>query len=91
MQVVRGVVVSTNTASMRTIRIKNVPEESDATRRAHATEANPPRQEFLKSRLTVAHDTQTLEEILDRAGSRTGGSVSLADAVAALRSDRARS
>jgi hypothetical protein len=35
-------------------------------------------------------DEPTLEEVLDRAGGRSGGSVPLEDAVAAIRDDRDR-
>ena len=36
------------------------------------------------------HHQPTLEEVLDRAGGRSGGSVPLADAVKTVQGDRAR-
>ena len=42
-------------------------------------------------RVLIAEANQpTLEEVLDRAGGRSGGSVPLADAVEAVQGDRAR-
>jgi hypothetical protein len=46
-------------------------------------------QEYLLSRLIEEGSRPTLDEVLDRAGGRAGGAVSLADAVAELRSERA--
>lgn len=75
---------------MTTIQIKNVPEETHAVLRARAAAANQSLQEYLKTRLIADAGTPTLDEILDRAGSRAGGSVSISDALAVLRDDRAR-
>ena len=47
-------------------------------------------QEYLRTRLIDEASHPTLDEVLDRAGGRAGGSVSFADAVAALQDDRAR-
>ena len=46
--------------------------------------------ESLKGRAPVPVDRDTVDEVLARAGGRAGGSLSLADAVSALRLDRAR-
>lgn len=75
---------------MSTIQIKNVPEETHAVLRARAAAANQSLQEYLKTRLIAEASTPTLDEILNRAGSRAGGSVSISEAVAVLRNDRAR-
>ena len=47
-------------------------------------------QEYLRARLIEEADQPTLEEILNRAGGRSGGSVPLQDAVAAVQDDRDR-
>jgi antitoxin FitA len=75
---------------MSTIQIKNVPEETHSTLRARAAAANQSLQEYLKARLIEEASTPTLDEILDRAGSRVGGSVSISEAASIIRSDRAR-
>ena len=74
---------------MPTIQIKNVPEETHAVLRRRAAAAHMSMQEYLLSRLIEEGSRPTLDEVLDRAGGRAGGSVSLADAVAELRSERA--
>jgi hypothetical protein len=43
----------------------------------------------LRARLIEEADQPTLEEILDRAGGRSGGSVPLKTAVTVIRADRA--
>ena len=75
--------------AMATIQIKNVPEETHAVLRRRAAAAHMSMQEYLLSRLIEEGSRPTLDEVLDRAGGRAGGSVPLADAVAALRSERA--
>ena len=47
-------------------------------------------QEYLRARLIEEADQPTLEEILNRAGGRSGGSVPLKTAVTVIRADRAR-
>ena len=47
-------------------------------------------QEYLRSRLIAEASRPTVDEVLERAGGRAGGSLPLADAVTALRFDRAR-
>ena len=74
---------------MATIQIKNVPEETHAVLRRRAAAAHMSMQEYLLSRLIEEASRPTLDEVLDRAGGRAGGAVSLAGAVAELRSERA--
>ncbi|MCK6211570.1 hypothetical protein KZX45_13550 [Georgenia sp. EYE_87] len=74
---------------MATIQIKNVPEETHAVLRRRAAAAHMSMQEYLLSRLIEEGCRPTLDEVLDRAGGRAGGAVSLADAVTELRSERA--
>lgn len=61
-----------------------------AVMRRRAAAANQSLQEYLLSRLIEEASTPTFSEVLDRAGGRSGGSVPLTDAVAAVRDDRAR-
>ena len=76
--------------AMPSIQIKDVPEQTHAVLRQRAAAAHQSLQEYLRARLVEEASRPTLDEILDRAGGRAGGSVPLKAAVAALRSDRAR-
>lgn len=75
---------------MPNVQIKDVPEETHAVLRQRASAAHQSLQEYLRSRLIQEAAQPTLDEVLARAGGRAGGSLPLADAVAALRSERAR-
>jgi antitoxin FitA len=77
-------------AVMPSIQIKDVPERTHAILRQRAAAAHQSLQEYLRARLIEDADQPTLDEVLDRAGGRSGGSVRLKDAVAAIRSDRDR-
>jgi hypothetical protein len=69
--------------------VADVPERTHAVLRQRAAAAHQSLQEYLRARLIEDADQPTLEEVLDRAGGRSGGSVPLRDAVAAIRDDRA--
>jgi hypothetical protein len=73
---------------MTSIQIKDVPERTHAVLRQRAAAARQSLQEYLRARLIEEADQPTLEEVLDRAGGRSGGSVPLRDAVTAVRDDR---
>ena len=73
---------------MPSIQIKDVPDEVHATLRRRAASAGMSLQEYLRSRLEHDAATPTLDEVLDRAGGRSGGHVPLDAAVAAVRADR---
>lgn len=75
---------------MTSIQIKDVPERTHAILRQRAAAAHQSLQEYLRGRLIQDADEPTLEEVLDRAGGRSGGSVPLEHAVAAIRDDRDR-
>ena len=75
---------------MTSVQIKDVPEETHAVLRQRAARAHQSLQEYLRSRLIEEAATPTLDEVLERAGHRSGGSVSLAAAVKAVRGDRDR-
>jgi plasmid stability protein len=74
---------------MPSVQIKNVPEQTHAVLRQRAAAAHQSLQEYLRARLIEEASEPTLEELLERAGGRSGGSVPLKAAVAAVRSDRA--
>lgn len=75
---------------MPSIQIKDVPADTHRVLRLRAAEANQSLQEYLRSRLIAEAASPTLDEVLARASGRSGGSLSLASAAAALRADRAR-
>ena len=70
------------------IQVKDVPDEVHATLRRRAAVAGMSLQEYLLARLEDEANTPTLAEVLDRAGGRAGGGVSLEAAVEAVRADR---
>jgi plasmid stability protein len=74
---------------MSSVQIKNVPAQTHAVLRQRAAAAHQSLQEYLLGRLIDEASKPTLDEILDRAGSRSGGSVSFDDAVVALDDDHA--
>jgi antitoxin FitA len=75
---------------MPSVQIKDVPDDVHAVLRQRAAAAHQSLQEYLRSRLIAEASRPTLDETLDRAGGRSGGSVPLKTAVRTLRSDRAR-
>ncbi len=72
------------------VQIKDVPESTHAVLRQRAAAAHQSLQEYLRSRLIAEASRPTVEEVLDRAGERSGGSVSFEDAVKTVQGDRAR-
>ena len=76
--------------SMPNIQIKDVPEDTHAVLRQRASAAHQSLQEYLRSKLIAEAAQPTVDEVLARAGARAGGSLPLADAVSALRFERAR-
>ena len=75
---------------MPSVQIKDVPEQTHAVLRQRAAAAHQSLQEYLLARLIEEASEPSLDEILDRAGGRSGGSVPLKAAVAVLRADRDR-
>lgn len=75
---------------MPSIQIKNVPEETHAVLRLRAAAARQSLQEYLRGRLIEEARLPTVDEVLDRAGGRAGGSLSFDEALDALREDRDR-
>jgi plasmid stability protein len=70
------------------VQIKNVPPEVHRVLRRRAAEAGQSLQEYLLARLAEDAASPTLDEVLRRAGERTGGSVPLRDAARSVREDR---
>jgi antitoxin FitA len=75
---------------MPSVQIKDVPEDTHAILRQRAAAAHQSLQEYLLARLIEEASRPTLDEVLDRAGGRAGGSLPLRTAVSAVRSERAR-
>lgn len=75
---------------MPSVQIKDVPEQTHAVLRRRAAAAHQSLQEYLRARLIEEASEPTLDEVLDRAGGRSGGSVSLETAVSTLQADRDR-
>jgi antitoxin FitA len=75
---------------MTSVQIKDVPEETHAVLRQRAAAAHQSLQEYLRAWLIREASQPTVEEVLDRAGGRSGGSVPLDSAVESIRSDRDR-
>ncbi len=75
---------------MTSVQIKDVPPETHAVLRRRAAAAHQSLQEYLRGRLIDEASTPTVEEIMQRAGGRAGGSVTFAAAVEVIRDDRDR-
>ena len=75
---------------MRSVQIKSVPDNVHTVLRRRAAAAGQSLQEYLLGRLTEEATNPTVDEVLDRAGGRAGGTVSLKSSARALRVERAR-
>jgi len=73
---------------MPSLQIKGVPPEVHRVLRRRAAETGQSLQEYMLARLVEQARQPTLDEVLARAADRAGGSVSLADAASALRTER---
>jgi plasmid stability protein len=74
--------------AMPSVQIKDVPENVHAVLRRRAAAAGQSLQEYLLGRLVEDASRPTLDEVLDRAGQRAGGSLSLAEAARAVWTER---
>lgn len=81
---------SAKTAPCRVRRSRTSRRETHSVLRQRAARAHQSLQEYLPSRLIEEAAIPTLEEVLERAANRTGGSVPLSAAAKAVRSDRDR-
>jgi plasmid stability protein len=73
---------------MTNIQLKNVPEDVHRTLRTRAGAAGQSLQEYLLGKLTAQARRPTVDEVLARAGERSGGSLSLPAAAELIREDR---
>ena len=73
---------------MPSVQIKNVPQDVHRVLRRRAAEAGQSLQEYLRARIVEEARRPTLDEVLRRVGERSGGQVSLTEAVEAVRDDR---
>ena len=74
---------------MTSVQIKGVPEETHAVLRQRAARAHQSLQEYLLGLLVREASAPTLEEVLDRAAGRAGGTLRFAEATQAIQDDRA--
>ena len=75
---------------MPSVQIKNVPPKVHKVLRRRAAAGGQSLQEYLLAELTRQAEAETLEEVLDRAGGRAGGSLGFDFAAESLRADRQR-
>jgi hypothetical protein len=73
---------------MPSVQIKDVPADVHLVLRRRAAAAGQSLQEYLLGRLVAEARRPTLDELLDRAGGRAGGSTRLQEATELVRQDR---
>ena len=73
---------------MPSVQIKDVPADVHSVLRQRAAAAGQSLQEYLLGRLVDEARRPTLDELLDRAGARAGGSTPLKEATRLIRKDR---
>lgn len=73
---------------MPSIQVKDVPEDVHAVLRLRAAAAGQSLQEYLLGRLVEEARSPTVDEVLGRAGGRSGGSLTAAFAREHLRKER---
>lgn len=73
---------------MPSVQIKDVPAKVHAELRRRAAAAGQSLQDYLLAQLVEATSRPTVDEVLERAGGRSGGSLSFTVAAAAVRRDR---
>jgi hypothetical protein len=78
------------TETVPSVQIKNVPPKVHRVLRRRASTAGQSLQEYLLAELTRQAREETIDEVLNRAGERSGGSLGLAFAVETVRDDRKR-
>jgi len=73
---------------MKTLQVRNLPDETHAVLRRRAVEAGMSLQEYLLATLNELAERPTVSEVLTRAGGRSGGEVSFDAAASHLRAER---
>ena len=81
-------VIGAKIDAVPSVQIKNVPSDVSAVMRARAAAAGQSLQEYLLAKLVEEASRPTLDEVLDRAGGRAGGSIPLDEVTRQLRSER---
>ena len=79
---------SANLSRMPSIQVKNVPDDVHGILRVRAARAGQSMQEYLLELLSTAAREPTLDEVLARAASRSGGRAPLAETTALIRQER---
>ena len=85
-----GAILALTFWGMPSVQIKNVPTDVHAVLRRRAAAAGQSLQEYLLDRLTDDARQESLEEVLERASGRAGGSVPLSFAARVLCGERER-
>ena len=75
---------------MKNMQIRDVPERTHAVMKRRAAKAGMSMQEYLLALINEQAEQPTVEDVLARAGSRTGGRLALAQAARDVHDDRAR-
>jgi hypothetical protein len=75
---------------MPSVQIKDVPVETHAVLRRRAALAHQSLQEYLLAKLIDEASRPTVDEVLDRAAGRVGGSLPIKAATRTLQAERAR-
>ena len=75
-------------AGMKTLQVRNLPDETHAVLRRRAAEAGMSLQEYLLATLNELAARPTVGEVLARAGGRSGGRASFDAAASHLRAER---
>jgi plasmid stability protein len=73
---------------MPSVQIKDVPEDTHRILRERAARAHQSLQEYLRSHLIAEASQPTLDEVLQRAAARRGGSISFGSAARHVRAER---
>jgi len=73
---------------MKNVQIRNVPDRTHHVLRRRAADSGKSLQEYLLALMNEFARRPTVEEVLARAGGRSGGRFTLASAAADLRSER---
>lgn len=76
--------------AMPSVQIKNVPPDIHRILRRRAAAAGQSLQEYLLAQLKRQAQEESLDDVLDRAGGRAGGSLDLAFAAETMRVERKR-
>ena len=74
--------------AMKTLQVRDVPDEAHAVLRRRAAAAGQSLQEYVRALLVRSTERPTVTEVMERAGRGAGGRVGFGAATEALRGDR---